>query len=71
MNTELNADPESAGDCLVHCRDLLTERDFNLACSLINLYASKQVLDAVNECSATILKALNEPLRSPEGDSAQ
>jgi hypothetical protein len=48
--TTVATDPQSAADCLAHCRSMLTDNQYRLACAIIELYAQSQRVNGILEC---------------------
>jgi hypothetical protein len=64
------SDPQSAADCLLHCRDVLTDLEHRRAISLIELYAQQRHIDGIEQCRAIYIKALNAPITAVEAAPA-
>jgi hypothetical protein len=65
------ADPQSAADCLRHCRDVLTDKEHGLAIALIELYAHQRHIDGIEQCRAIYMRALHAPLTAVDAAPAR
>jgi hypothetical protein len=65
------ADPQSAADCLRHCRDVLTDKEHQLAIALIELYAHNRHIDGMEQVRAIYVKALHAPITAVEAAQAE
>lgn len=59
-------DPMSAEDCLRHCREWLSDHEYQLAVLLIELYGQIQCKAGIDECRALYMKSLMAPIRQEE-----
>jgi hypothetical protein len=60
-DTTVATDPQSAADCLAHCRSMLTDDQYRLACAIIELYAQSQRITGIKECRAAMREWLAKP----------
>ena len=65
-DTTVATDPQSAADCLAHCRMLMSDDDYRLACAIIELYAKLQNLKGFEECRSAMMEAFAAPVISTD-----
>jgi hypothetical protein len=62
-DTTVATDPQSAADCLAHCRATMFEHDYELACAIIGLYAKSERLKAIQEVRTAVQEAFSEDIQ--------